>query len=721
MRLRARLLLLIGAALLPAAAVQIHYEQEAAILREEGGRADALRLARLVGADIESVIEGAQQFLLAAANLDAVARGDAADCSHALTGLSRDVPRYASIAVTDATGRILCAADPLTPGMDVSDRDWYRRLQQGEDLGLGGFSLRKATGRPSLHVAHALRSARHGRDGAIVALLDLDWLSRRLAEVPLPPGGVVFLSDRAGTLLGRWPDPAAFVGAQAPSGLLQALLRDAYGVSRVTDADGVLRDYALTPFSLRHSGIVVGVGLDAAPAGAALAAARRQALLLSGAGALATLLLGLFVATRFMERPVEALLQAMERWRAGDARARVGDDPRLGQSGGRDEFRRIAAAFDQAAEAVEARGMALRESELRFLQIAEATDDALFIVEPERRRVIFNSISATRIFGRRIDSVAALLDSVVPEHRAMVEAAVARPASQGFDLEYRTRHPDGTERRVRHRRFPVAGSATGRVVGVISDVTEEREAAERQILLAREVDHRAKNVLAVVQSILRLTRADNPRAFAGAVEGRVAALARAHQLLARGRWDGAELVALLQEEFAPYTAPLRGRPKPAERCLLDGPPLRLGPEAVQPIAMVVHELTTNSAKHGALSVPGGMLQVGWRLAPGPSDGGPWLHLHWTETNGPPVPEAPARFGFGSRVITTTVERQLGGTVVFDWAPAGLRCHIALPADRLVQPQAPLPERDRAGSPPTRPAHPAPPTEAQRRPERARVD
>jgi PAS domain S-box-containing protein len=532
---------------------------------------------------------------------------------------------------------------------------------------------------------------------------------------------VVFLSDRGGTLLGRWPDPASFVGGQVPASVMQALLDRKYGVNRATDVDGVQRNYALTPFSLRHSGIFVGVGLDTAQAEAALAAARRRALLLTGAGALATLLLGLFVATRFMERPVEALLQAMERWRAGDAGARVGGDPRLGQSGGRGEFLRIAAAFDQAAEAVEARGMALRESESRFLQIVEAIDEALFIAEPDRRRMIFASPAAERLFGRRVEHFAGFLEAVEPEQRAMVEAALSRPASQGFDIEYRTRHPDGTERRLRHRRFPVHGSATGRVVGVVSDVTEEREVAERQILLAREVDHRAKNVLAVVQSILRLTRADSPRAFARAVEGRVAALARAHQLLARSRWDGADLIELLQEEFAPYTAHRRSRPKGPERCLLKGPPLRLGPEAVQPVAMVVHELATNSAKHGALSVPGGLLRIGWDLTPREPGGAAWLRLHWTETGGPPVPSAPARFGFGSRVVTTTVERQLGGEVTFDWVPGGLRCEITVPAARLLQPLAMPAGLDLAEPPRARPDRPAVPGEAARPPERAGVD
>jgi two-component sensor histidine kinase len=276
-----------------------------------------------------------------------------------------------------------------------------------------------------------------------------------------------------------------------------------------------------------------------------------------------------------------------------------------------------------------------------------------------------------------------MLDAVHPEDRPALRGLLERPAQSPFDTEYRLLRPDGSERRVRHRRFAVRDSITPRVVGVISDVTEERETAERQNLLAREVDHRAKNVLAVVQSILRLTRADSPRAFAQAVEGRVAALARAHQLLARGRWGGTELAELLWEEFAPYTDRMNGNGRAARRCILEGPPLLLRPEAVQPLAMVVHELATNSAKHGALSVPRGVVRIAWELSSRDPGDPPWLKLRWEESGGPPVAGAPSRFGFGSRVVATTVERQLGGSVRFAWEPAGLRCHLAVPAARLL--------------------------------------
>jgi signal transduction histidine kinase len=204
------------------------------------------------------------------------------------------------------------------------------------------------------------------------------------------------------------------------------------------------------------------------------------------------------------------------------------------------------------------------------------------------------------------------------------------------------------------------------------DVTERIAAAERQALLAREVDHRAKNALAVVQSVVRLTRADGVRDYARAVEGRVAALARAHTLLAQDRWRGTDLRVVVEEELAAY----RGGAQVVAR----GPVVRLRPEAVQPLSMVLHELTTNAAKYGALSVPGGRVEVTWRADPRP-DGA--LRLRWVERDGPPLLVPPDRRGFGSTLISAIVRGQLGGQAELDWRREGLRCEVTIAGHRLA--------------------------------------
>ncbi len=223
-----------------------------------------------------------------------------------------------------------------------------------------------------------------------------------------------------------------------------------------------------------------------------------------------------------------------------------------------------------------------------------------------------------------------------------------------------------------------ASGTRSRISGVTIDITDRKKAEERQALLAREVDHRAKNALALVQSIIRLTKANDQQAYIAAVEGRIRALSKAHNVLAQSRWQGANLQRLVEEEFAPYKTGDPGRIKAS------GPEIVLQPAAAQSLALALHELTTNAAKYGALSSLAGKLAVAWDLKDGD------LFLNWTETGGPSVTE-PATYGFGSRIIRTSIERQLGGRITFDWRQDGLRCEFAVPcgektgiADLLVK-------------------------------------
>ena len=255
------------------------------------------------------------------------------------------------------------------------------------------------------------------------------------------------------------------------------------------------------------------------------------------------------------------------------------------------------------------------------------------------------------------------------------------PPDGAFRHQFRIRRPaDGELRSVLAlgRVFHGPDGVPSRVIGVNLDITDRTQAEQRQALLTRELDHRAKNALAVVQAALRLTPRDNPDAFARAVEGRVAALTRAHTLLAEGGWSGAELRALLEGELEPF---LGG----GTRIVLDGPRVVLATVAAQPIAMALHELATNALKYGALSVPGGQVAVRWRIA-----GGQALQLEWAEAGGPAIAGQPSRRGFGTRMIEATLGGQLGGTVRKSWLPAGMVCRIDLPVARVAAATAAAP-------------------------------
>jgi PAS domain S-box-containing protein len=212
-----------------------------------------------------------------------------------------------------------------------------------------------------------------------------------------------------------------------------------------------------------------------------------------------------------------------------------------------------------------------------------------------------------------------------------------------------------------------------RISGVTIDVTERKEAEERQNLLAREVDHRARNALAVIQSIIRLTRARSVEEYVAAIEGRIKALARAHTLLSESRWQGADLATLVGEELDPYRA--------GDKVAFNGPDISLHSSTAQGLALALHELATNAAKHGALSSAKGKVSLSWQLRPD------ILVLNWVESGGPQI-KPPAAKSFGLRVIRASIEQQLAGDVEFDWNPNGLRCSFSIPCQDMMKSRSP---------------------------------
>lgn len=232
--------------------------------------------------------------------------------------------------------------------------------------------------------------------------------------------------------------------------------------------------------------------------------------------------------------------------------------------------------------------------------------------------------------------------------------------------EYRIRRPNGEIRWCAST--AAASQDAGKVVrisGVTMDITERKDAEERQALLAREVDHRAKNAMAIVQSIVRLTKAESISEYANVIEGRIKALSRAHALLSDTRWQGAEMAKLVEEELAPY------RSGHADRIRIAGPKVVLEPTTAQTLALALHELSTNAVKYGALSQASGRLELNWNILPNE------IVVTWRESGGPAV-QKPSQTGFGAKIITSSIERQLEGKVSFDWRPEGLFCEVRAP-------------------------------------------
>ncbi|MFC3127691.1 HWE histidine kinase domain-containing protein [Pseudoroseomonas globiformis] len=242
------------------------------------------------------------------------------------------------------------------------------------------------------------------------------------------------------------------------------------------------------------------------------------------------------------------------------------------------------------------------------------------------------------------------------------------PETQEFEAQHRSRDGRVRDVLVRVRGTQPAGQDV--TYGAHFDITARKQAERDRALLMAEVDHRARNLLAVVQAALRTTPCDDAETYARAVEARILALGRAHTLLAAGRWRGVGLRAVAESELAGF---LHGG---KARIGLDGPDVALAAHAVQPFAMVLHELATNAIKHGALSQVSGQVRLRWWLATG------WLYLEWTELDGPSV-KAPSRRGFGSRMLDITLTRQLGGHWQRDWQQGGLVCRMELPLRQVA--------------------------------------
>jgi PAS domain S-box-containing protein len=270
---------------------------------------------------------------------------------------------------------------------------------------------------------------------------------------------------------------------------------------------------------------------------------------------------------------------------------------------------------------------------------------------------------------------------VHPDDRSAVDEAWREALATGepYLAEFRGMRADGAFVWMRSQAYAARderGVVTG-WYGLSENIDARKEAERDREMLLKEVDHRARNILSVLQGMVTLMPKNDPEAFASIFRARLQALAGAHDLLAKSRWHGVELRALLEEELQPFDL---------DRIHLVGGALLVRSERVQHLSMIFHELTTNSAKYGCLSAPEGRLRVEWRVVDDAL-----VLVEWNETGGPAVVAPPARQGFGSTLIRSIAGRRLGESVMQDWRPEGLCCALTL-ADVMAEPEG------RAGRP-----------------------
>jgi PAS domain S-box-containing protein len=320
---------------------------------------------------------------------------------------------------------------------------------------------------------------------------------------------------------------------------------------------------------------------------------------------------------------------------------------------------------------------ALRQTEERYRLAARATNDAIWDWDLTTDEIHWNEAVQT-LFGYQPDDVPPVgawwKEHIHPDDRvatvASIEAATAGTASH-WTAEYRFRRADSFFAYVVDR-GSIIRDARGkplRMVGAMLDLTERRQAEERQRLLTHELEHRIKNTLAMVQAIVSQTLRGAPstRAANVAISSRLVTLGRAHDILTQAHWAAAQIRTVVEGALAPHD--------PGNRIRIAGPDLHLAAQAALSLALTLHELATNAAKYGALSNQMGQVDVTWEVVE--QEARRILRLRWEETGGPPVME-PMRKGFGSRLIERSLSSEAGGQARMDFAPTGLVCTIETP-------------------------------------------
>jgi PAS domain S-box-containing protein len=256
--------------------------------------------------------------------------------------------------------------------------------------------------------------------------------------------------------------------------------------------------------------------------------------------------------------------------------------------------------------------------------------------------------------------------SLLPHHQCPM-ADVLRTGISVRQQEVHIERPDGS-RGIALVDIEAVKDSGGNVVAAVNcfqDITERKRSETQIVNLAREAEHRTKNILSTVLATVRLSKSDTSDDLKELIEGRIDALAKVHTLFVESRWAGAELHRLATQELLAYSGEKEARVR------IEGPAVMLEPSTAQTVAISLHELATNAAKYGSLSAASGRVEILWSL---PADGR--LSLRWIESGGPAA-TPPTHRGFGTRIMENMIG-QLKGEVRFDWRGQGLTCEIDLP-------------------------------------------
>lgn len=318
----------------------------------------------------------------------------------------------------------------------------------------------------------------------------------------------------------------------------------------------------------------------------------------------------------------------------------------------------------------------LNDPELAALIIENAVEYGIFTVEPDGRIASWSpgaarvcGYSASEVLGGHVGMLFTEVDRASGVDALEIEKALS--SGRAEDSRWHVRR-DGS-------RFWANGVAMrferhGRpcVLKILRDETRAKRAEEQRVLLLNELNHRIKNTLTTVQSIVEQTLRSQEASpmLRKTLTDRLLALSEAHNVLVSESWAGADLRTVVDQAVDLH------QPDGGGAFSVDGPPVRLSPHQAVSMSLALHELATNALKHGALAAPQGRIQVSWNVGHD-GDGRRYLHLLWQERGGPPVLQ-PTRAGFGTRLIARSFGAESGGKATLKYKPSGVECVIGLP-------------------------------------------
>lgn len=484
MSILVRLLLLVLLTVAPISAIEVWNQLEQRRNREAEIHNTALHLLGLLGGEQQRLVEGVRQTLALLAETRVARDLEPLGCQDLLERTGRRVPDYLTINLTATDGVILCSTDKLRPGITIADRAHVRAVLEGGGFTVGAFIRQRPSGRPAMPFGLPILRDDGTTVGVVSALIDLGWLTSYLANHPLPSNAAVLVADSDGAVLARVPELPDVVGTVLPDRFRPLLDADTIGTAQLLGIDGHERVFAYVPLAagVRHIFVAIGVDRNAAMVG--IDKALWRSLVWTAATLLLSLLAAVLLARRYLHRPVEALVTATRRWRAGHLSARAGlaDD--------RSELGQLGQAFDSMAEALEARTRAhedataaLQASEARYRSIVMTSVDAMVVID-ERGVVQSYNPAAERIFGyAEAEVVGRNIAILMPEpyraeHNGYIEAYQRTGIRKiiGIGREVEGLRKDGTI-------FPLELAITEWTVdgqrfftGIMRDITSRREA-----------------------------------------------------------------------------------------------------------------------------------------------------------------------------------------------------------------------------------------------------